>query len=467
MHSQRQSVNSLEQRMSLPEGRLRFVGGCAPVLALTLCLAFGAAKSAAAVVPVTGPDLVLWLDAQDMEGKGGTSNQPPHGEAIAAWADNSSYRHHALQAVPQQRPTYLRNAMENGLPAVHFQAARQQHLSAGSPAALDLSLLTAFVVARAAKSDSDMWLFSKNHWGPPWTGYGIAISNDGLRPWPHLGLETGDHGYFQFGGDLNSRFRIVEVRYDGKIAQGRLETSAEQVQVVSGRIATNSQPLTIGTGASQFLEGDIAEILIYRRALNDKEREQTRRYLMEKYDLPLSHAEARDSPLVSDWLFQAEERPWAERIRQELGWTRELAARLARDPRTPDLGGDLADLESLAGKAAAAGSPALGGRAARELYLAVRRVKRSILFKNPAVDFTQLLFIDQPLPLSSPSGPPPGDDGGSRGAAAGARWAASGRTGPPTRAGNARQLLASRSFVRCQEGALLLQAAGCEKLSPV
>jgi hypothetical protein len=33
-----------------------------------------------------------------------------------------------------------------------------------------------------------------------------------------------------------------------------------------------------------------------------------------------------------------------------------------------------------------------------ELYFAVRRVKRSILFKNPALDFTQLLFIDQPLP---------------------------------------------------------------------
>ena len=36
--------------------------------------------------------------------------------------------------------------------------------------------------------------------------------------------------------------------------------------------------------------------------------------------------------------------------------------------------------------------------AVKELYFAVRRLKRSILFKNPALDFTQLLFIDQPLP---------------------------------------------------------------------
>ena len=36
--------------------------------------------------------------------------------------------------------------------------------------------------------------------------------------------------------------------------------------------------------------------------------------------------------------------------------------------------------------------------ALKELYFSVRRVKREILLKNPVVDFTQLLFIDQPLP---------------------------------------------------------------------
>ena len=34
----------------------------------------------------------------------------------------------------------------------------------------------------------------------------------------------------------------------------------------------------------------------------------------------------------------------------------------------------------------------------KELYFSVRQLKRSILLKNPVVDFTQLLFIDQPLP---------------------------------------------------------------------
>ncbi len=34
----------------------------------------------------------------------------------------------------------------------------------------------------------------------------------------------------------------------------------------------------------------------------------------------------------------------------------------------------------------------------RELYLALRRIKRTIQFRNPALDFSQVLFIDQPLP---------------------------------------------------------------------
>ena len=36
--------------------------------------------------------------------------------------------------------------------------------------------------------------------------------------------------------------------------------------------------------------------------------------------------------------------------------------------------------------------------AVKDFYFAVRRVKRNILFKNPVLDFSQLLFIDQPLP---------------------------------------------------------------------
>ena len=89
------------------------------------------------------------------------------------------------------------------------------------------------------------------------------------------------------------------------------------------------------------------------------------------------------------------------------------------------------------------------------------------MFKNPAVDFTQLLFIDQPLPQGSESSHEAVHRLGIM-AVPGGRLLVldglrSGRTGPPTGAGKARQFLASRSFVRCPEGPLLFQAAGRER----
>ncbi len=377
-------------------------GRRAAAVALVLGLGVGGATTAPAAEPVTGPDLVLWLDAQDLDGGGQATGAPPQGAGIGTWADKSGCRNHARQTVARQQPTFAREEMDNGRHAVHFEASQGQHLAVSNAPALGLSLLTAFVVARASAAGGNMWLFSKNQWGSPWTGYGIAVSGDALRPWPHLGLEEGARGYFQFGGALEGGFRLVEVSYDGQTARGRLDAKPAGEQGVRGGMVKNDQPLTIGSLATEFLQGDIAEILVYRRPLSDKECEQTRRYLMGRYGLP-SGQEAVDTPLVADWLFQAEGKPLAERMHQELGWTRELAARLARDPRTPDLSRDLAELEALAGRVPAAGGSALDRRAARELYLAVRRVKRGILFKNPAVDFTQVLFIDQPLPQGSES----------------------------------------------------------------
>ena len=66
----------------------------------------------------------------------------------------------------------------------------------------------------------------------------------------------------------------------------------------------------------------------------------------------------------------------------------------------PDLRADLAALDTLAAKAAAT-SQAADEQAARDLYLAVRRVKLNIMLKNPVLDFSQILLIDQLFPQGS------------------------------------------------------------------
>lgn len=109
----------------------------------------------------------------------------------------------------------------------------------------------------------------------------------------------------------------------------------------------------------------------------------------------LTAAEAR-AALERDWLHQADRNPTPERIRAEIGWARELAARIEGSAvRAPDFAQELAELERLEFEANALTS------ADRELYFRVREVKRRIAFRNPVVDFQQVLFVDMPYPQGS------------------------------------------------------------------
>ncbi len=107
------------------------------------------------------------------------------------------------------------------------------------------------------------------------------------------------------------------------------------------------------------------------------------------------------SVLERDWLFQAGGRPLGERAIEEIGWARKLAARLAKSPKTADLKRPVAELDGLEKRLKALAGQPPDGQTAKQLYLAVRRVKRRIMFKNPVVDFAQVLFIDQPYPRGS------------------------------------------------------------------
>jgi hypothetical protein len=96
----------------------------------------------------------------------------------------------------------------------------------------------------------------------------------------------------------------------------------------------------------------------------------------------LSATEARET-LERDWLHQADQKPTPERIRQEIQWTRELAARLHRN---------VEGLVALEQQATALTKPDA------KLYFQVREVKRRLMFQNPVVDFDQLVFVDMPFP---------------------------------------------------------------------
>ncbi|NQT37924.1 MAG: PD40 domain-containing protein, partial [Planctomycetes bacterium] len=111
----------------------------------------------------------------------------------------------------------------------------------------------------------------------------------------------------------------------------------------------------------------------------------------------LTPAEARDA-LHRDWLFQADGKPTVARALQEIGWARELAARQTRHPQPPDLSAELARLTELEKRLTAPEANTADATAVQTLYLAVRSAKREIAFKNPAINFSSVLLIDNPYP---------------------------------------------------------------------
>ncbi|MDR2755931.1 MAG: hypothetical protein LBC20_09510 [Planctomycetaceae bacterium] len=101
--------------------------------------------------------------------------------------------------------------------------------------------------------------------------------------------------------------------------------------------------------------------------------------------------------LEKEWLFQCNGKPTVERSLQEIGWAKDLAARIIKQYPTVDLNTELKQLKEFETQA-----QTLSGDD-QDLYIAVRRTKREIMFKNPVIDFDSLIYVDSPLPQGSES----------------------------------------------------------------
>jgi len=225
------------------------------------------------------------------------------------------------------------------------------------------------------------------------------------------------------GADLNEPTRKAGgsvafiVRVDGKdrFRSAVLQPGMEPVAVSVDLAGARKLELVADTATNGYI-GDHADWANARIVLADRRElqlsEAFRRQglpataaamqapdLAEPETRTLSEEEAQ-SVLERDWLFQADQNPTPARIAQEIAWAREMAARvedrLKAELRTPDLARELAALADIEKRAAEGREPPEGGTTNADLYLAVRRVKRQILLSDPAVDFSQVVFVDVP-----------------------------------------------------------------------
>ena len=170
--------------------------------------------------------MVLWLDAQDVDGDGYTDNFP-EGAPLPIWIDKSLSSKNAQQAVAQKMPNYSVDGF-GGLPAVRFQSGDAYNVGS---LALNYGNVHVFMVAK---------------------GNGVGIgATDGITGWS-VDAKTGN--VFSIYKSESNTLQQVSIGFDPRTGYG-------------------------------MLIGEIAEIMVFDRALPKAEQEKIEGYLAHKWDV--------------------------------------------------------------------------------------------------------------------------------------------------------------------------------------
>lgn len=221
-----------------------------------------------------------------------------NGTAVRIWADQSGNGYDATQSTTAARPTYIASGL-NGLPVVRFDGT-DDRLALGASALgmiRNVAGATMFAVVKyPANSVLNVSFFISNN-----TSAGSArgsLSQEITNKLQTAGRRL-DADSFESAlstATITNTFLIHSgiVNYATAKAfnyiNGALDGTDDPFQTAGNTSNTDSNNITIGaTGTpTAYLNGDIAEIIVYNRALNTSELAQVHRYLSRKWGIALA-----------------------------------------------------------------------------------------------------------------------------------------------------------------------------------
>lgn len=245
------------------------------------------------VSPTDIPNCALWLDASQL----GLAE----GAKVSRWTDLSGNNYHAIQPTAASQPTY-KVGIQNGLNVVRFDETIPTFLH-WSGAALNLfrnlNGWTLGVVLRRLGGSSDIFTASDGA-GGGWyrvrlnMPLGVNFSNDDTLESTPLSVATPNTGtrllttvaavdLIQLPEDVTpyDNYPLVHVRQNGQ------EVSEAGLGIIRGPTPnTASDEITLGVrygGSNNPFTGDICELVVYQRFLNERERRQLSEYLSSKW----------------------------------------------------------------------------------------------------------------------------------------------------------------------------------------
>lgn len=235
--------------------------------------------------------LVLWLDANDV-----STVTKDGSDKISSWEDKSGNANDALQITAGSQPTYVLNSI-NSKAAISFDGTDDFFKIADS-ASLKPDEITIFVVAnaRAYTSYAASFINKTSNYALWNDGYGLNF------------MEYNNPNEFQFwvnsywinAAPVNSslvtlnQYHLWTGLYGNDLATFKVDKSVVATDTTSAGVIVNStRAMTIGanydgtleTVINDPLDGEIAEILIYGRALSESEITIMESYLSKKWGL--------------------------------------------------------------------------------------------------------------------------------------------------------------------------------------
>lgn len=235
----------------------------------------------------TMDDISFWFDATSLESFDNLS--PINNSSVSKWNDinpKNQSKHNALQGTSANQPKYMLTAM-NGLPALQFDGVND-YLRITNNFSFDQSKisLSLFVVAQFTSSATTETILSQN------MGTGtlnINILDKGATNLLHSSINGGNSGgpalfvpaiyytdvVWPVSGNAPSQYYVNGVFVTGGgVGPPRVANS----DLIIG---------ASGDAASNFMNGYIGEIIVFKRHITTTERKDIESYLAQKWKIKL------------------------------------------------------------------------------------------------------------------------------------------------------------------------------------
>jgi len=232
------------------------------------------------------PTNVLWLDAGDLS--------LANNAAVTTWSDKSGSGNDMTQFGAYNTPVYQSNGLASGAyPVVRFDGT-ERYLSVSDNSTIsglsEVSMILVFqssalggsprgIISKrlSSTSNEEYSLFS---YTSDYLDYDIHTTSDSRSTTSPTAISTATD-------------YVVSTIYNGSIKQIFLQTTqAGSNQSKTGTINDGTAPLILGAlneNYGTYFSGDLAEVILYSRGLNEAERLIVENYLAEKYAISITN----------------------------------------------------------------------------------------------------------------------------------------------------------------------------------